>query len=126
MSFTLLFNSSKSSPISSFFQSICYLKLLLPLKRYLALFTISAIIYFDRYCFKRLGVSLGLKNLKNKKAPSNTVLEKAFKTCSKWNHKDITSLSKQTDCTERQIERWLRMRKMQGKSYHLNRFSENW
>lgn len=86
----------------------------------------SVIFYFDRFCFKRLGVSLGLKNVKNKKAPSNAVLEKAFKTCSRWTHRDITGLSKQTDCSERQIERWLRMRKMQGKSYHLNRFSENW
>lgn len=81
---------------------------------------------FFRYCFCRLGLSLGLKNTKNKKASHNPVLEKAFKTYGKLNHKDIINLTKQTDYTERQIERWLRLRRMQGKPSNLHKFSESW
>lgn len=79
-----------------------------------------------RYCFYRLGLSLGMRNIKCKKAPPNPVLEKAYKISNKWNHKDIVSLSKQTDCTERQIERWLRLRKMQEKPSVIFKFSECW
>lgn len=79
----------------------------------------------EKYGFIRLGLSLGLKNVKNKKAPTNAVLEKAFKNCSKWTHKDITGLAKQTDSSDRQIERWLRLRKLQGKPSVLHKFCES-
>lgn len=79
-----------------------------------------------RFCFCRLGLSLGLKYFKCKKAQSNAVLEKAYKASYKWSHKDIIGLSKQTDLSERQVERWLRLRKMQDKPSIIFKFSESW
>ncbi|XP_065206283.1 ceramide synthase 5-like [Planococcus citri] len=79
----------------------------------------------EKYCFCRLGLSLGLKYFKCKKAPSNPVLEKAYKLSNKWSHKDIIGLSKHTDLSERQVERWLRLRKMQDKPSIIFKFSES-
>lgn len=45
-----------------------------------------------RYWFEPVGLSLGIKNTRPKKAPSNTILEKAYITSKKWKHKQVRSL----------------------------------
>lgn len=79
----------------------------------------------EKYWFAPVGVSLGIKNTRPKKAPHNPVLEKAYKHSKRWKHKEIQGLAKQTDMTERQVERWLRLRKGQNKPTILTKFCEN-
>lgn len=82
-------------------------------------------IYF-RHCFSPFGISLGIKSTKPKRAPSNSLLEETFSKNSKWSHKEITGLAKRLDWTDRQVERWLRLRRAQGKPSTLVKFCENW
>lgn len=78
-----------------------------------------------RYCFSPFGVSLGIKSTKPKRAPNNELLEETFAKNSKWNHKEVVGLAKRLDWTERQVERWLRMRRAQGKPSTLIKFCES-
>lgn len=78
-----------------------------------------------RYCFWPLGLKLGIKNNKPKKIQNNVTLENAYKYDSKWKHKDILGLAKRIDWSERQVSRWLRIRKLQGKPSKLVKFCEN-
>ncbi|KAF7272109.1 hypothetical protein GWI33_015074 [Rhynchophorus ferrugineus] len=80
---------------------------------------------FEKYWFAPVGLSLGIKNSRPKKAPPNPVLEKAYNQSKKWEQKQIQGLAKQLDQTERQIERWLRLRKGQNKPSTLTKFCEN-
>ncbi|XKL59167.1 hypothetical protein PGB90_000183 [Kerria lacca] len=79
----------------------------------------------ERYCFWPLGLKLGIKNNKPKKIQNNVTLENAYKYDSKWKHKDILGLAKRIDWSERQVSRWLRIRKLQGKPSKLVKFCEN-
>ncbi|CAH1102201.1 unnamed protein product [Psylliodes chrysocephalus] len=79
----------------------------------------------EKYWFAPVGVSLGIKNSKPKKAPDNLILENAFTLSKKWKHKQIQGLAKQLDMSERQVERWLRLRKGQNKPSTLIKFCEN-
>ncbi|XP_059478927.1 ceramide synthase 6 [Neocloeon triangulifer] len=80
----------------------------------------------ERYIFAPLGVALGLKSTKTKRAPPNAVLEKAYIKMKGPNmHKMIQGLSKQLDISERQIERWLRLRKAQDRPTTLVKFCES-
>ncbi|XP_037941577.1 ceramide synthase 6-like [Teleopsis dalmanni] len=78
----------------------------------------------ERYWIAPVGKSLGIRNLKPKKAPFNKVLQKAFETSSKLDHQKIIELSKHTDLTKRQVERWWRLRKAQDKPSTLTKFCE--
>ncbi|XP_030757262.1 ceramide synthase 6 [Sitophilus oryzae] len=79
----------------------------------------------EKYWFAPVGLSIGIKNSRPKKAPPNPVLEKAYSQSKKWKHKQIQGLAKQLDMTERQVERWLRLRKGQNKPSTLTKFCEN-
>lgn len=78
-----------------------------------------------RYWLTPIGMSLGIKNKKVKKAPYNEVLEKAHQSKEKLKHKQITGLAKQLDWPERKVERWLRVRRSQDKPTTLVKFCEN-
>lgn len=78
----------------------------------------------ERNCFSPFGRSLGIKNTRTKIAPPNEILEKAY-TSRKIKHKQILALAKQLDWSERQIERWLRLRRSQDKPSTLTKFCEN-
>ncbi|XP_050302101.1 ceramide synthase 6 [Anthonomus grandis grandis] len=80
---------------------------------------------FEKYWFAPVGVSIGIKSTRPKKAPSNEVLEKAYAQSKKWKHKHVQGLAKQLDMSERQVERWLRLRKSQNKPSTLTKFCEN-
>ncbi|XP_074033325.1 ceramide synthase 6 isoform X2 [Leptinotarsa decemlineata] len=79
----------------------------------------------EKYWFAPVGTSLGIKNSRPKHAPDNPILEKAYVLSKKWKHKQIQGLAKQLDMTERQVERWLRLRKGQNKPSTLVKFCEN-
>ncbi|XP_066153700.1 ceramide synthase 6 [Euwallacea fornicatus] len=80
---------------------------------------------FEKYWFTPVGLSLGIKSTRPKKAQSNVVLEEAYQVSKKWKHKQILGLAKQLDMSERQVERWLRLRKAQNKPSTLTKFCEN-
>lgn len=77
------------------------------------------------YIFAPFGLSLGIKASKSKKVPYNELLERAFKNNNKMKYKEVVSIAKQTDMSERQIERWLRLRRAQDKPSTLIKFCEN-
>lgn len=80
----------------------------------------------EKYWFGPVGISLGIKNSRPKKAPTNPLLERAFLTNRKQlKHKQIQGLAKQLDWSERQVERWLRLRRSQEKPTTLVKFTEN-
>lgn len=79
----------------------------------------------EKYWFGPIGVSLGIKNARPKKAPASPVLEKAYLTSKRLKHKQLQGLAKQVDMSERQVERWLRLRKSQDKPSTLVKFCEN-
>ncbi|CAB0043426.1 unnamed protein product [Trichogramma brassicae] len=99
-----------------------YRQLAYPLPMALALLLLRYAL--ERYCFAPLGRNLGIKTSRSKKATPNPILEKAYAT-KKIKQKQITSLAKQLDWTERQVERWLRLRKTQDKPSTLTKFCEN-
>ncbi|XP_054267574.1 ceramide synthase 6-like [Macrosteles quadrilineatus] len=80
---------------------------------------------FEKYCFIPIGTALGIKGSKPKRAVHNEILERAFKQNLKMKHKDISGLAKQLDWTERQVERWLRLRRAQDKPSTIVKFTEN-
>ncbi|XP_015124479.1 ceramide synthase 6 [Diachasma alloeum] len=97
-----------------------YRHLVYPLPMALGLLVIRYCV--ERYCFAPFGKSLGIKP-RTKKAPPNPLLEKAY--TKRMKHKQVTALAKQLDCTEREVERWLRLRRAQGKPSTLTKFCEN-
>lgn len=78
-----------------------------------------------RYVYMPFGLLLGIKGSKPKKAEPNETLERAYKHNGKMKHKEIIGLAKQLDWTERQVERWLRLRRAQERPSTLIKFSEN-
>ncbi|XP_063368886.1 ceramide synthase 6-like isoform X2 [Cydia amplana] len=79
----------------------------------------------EKYWFAPFGKSLGIKNTRPKKAPINPKLELAYQTSPKIKHKQICALAKQLDMSERQVERWWRLRRSQDKPSTLVKFCEN-
>ncbi|KYM77909.1 LAG1 longevity assurance like protein 5 [Atta colombica] len=78
----------------------------------------------ERYWFAPFGKSLSIKNTRSKKAVSNEILEKAYLS-KKTKYKQILALAKQLDWSERQVERWLRLRRSQDKPSTLTKFCES-
>ncbi|KRT86873.1 Homeobox domain-containing protein, partial [Oryctes borbonicus] len=121
-----------------------YRHLYFPLPMALILLTIRYCL--EKYWFAPVGISIGIKNSRPKKAPTNPLLEKAFlgnrkqlkhkqvrksqlRLCilvsCKISSDQIQGLAKQLDWSERQVERWLRLRRSQEKPTTLVKFTEN-
>ncbi|KAM7347698.1 ceramide synthase schlank [Cochliomyia hominivorax] len=79
----------------------------------------------ERFWISPIGKSLGIKCTRSKKAPNIPLLEKAYEKSIRLDYKKSVSLSKQLDMTERQIERWWRLRRAQDKPSTLTKFCEN-
>nr|CAD7601984.1 unnamed protein product [Timema genevievae] len=83
--------------------------------------------FFDfNYWFAPIGLSLGIKNTKSKRAIPNDILESAYRAKGKIKHKQIVGLAKQLDWSERQVERWLRLRRSQDRPSTLSVTSDCW
>ncbi|KAG5682574.1 hypothetical protein PVAND_011919 [Polypedilum vanderplanki] len=81
-----------------------------------------------REIFMPLGKYLQIKSTKFKPLRENVILERFYQKFHKelsLTAMQIANLRKQTDLTEREIQRWLRKRKAQNKSTTLEKFCEN-
>ncbi|CAG9801932.1 unnamed protein product [Chironomus riparius] len=79
-----------------------------------------------KYCFKPLGQILEVKSKKVKIPFENAVLEKMYKKCKKLpTNLELVSLTKQTDITIREIERWWRKRRAHDRPTLMDKFGEN-
>lgn len=79
----------------------------------------------EKYWISPIGKSIGIKSTRSKRAKTNPTLEKAYNECNRIRHKTVIGLTKQVDLTERQIERWWRLRRAQDKPSTLVKFCEN-
>ncbi|OXU26390.1 hypothetical protein TSAR_013424 [Trichomalopsis sarcophagae] len=116
-----------------------YRHLLYPLPMALVLLVMRYALERGRFCFAPFGRSLGIKTSRSKKAAPNPILDKAYNgkkiKQKQENHNmletyeicelQITALAKQLDWSERQVERWLRLRRAQDKPSTLTKFCEN-
>ncbi|XP_015926266.1 ceramide synthase 6 [Parasteatoda tepidariorum] len=78
----------------------------------------------EKSIFAPIGCYLGLKP-KTYKLRDNPVLEKAYKENGKLEPKQLQGLAKQTDLSEREIQRWFRKRVSRNKPSTLNKFTES-
>lgn len=81
--------------------------------------------FVEKYWFTPLALSIGIKSSRPKKAPPNDILEKAYQHNNKMTHKIVVGLAKQLDSSERKVERWLRLRRLQDKPSTLVKFCES-
>lgn len=79
----------------------------------------------EKYLLGPIGKSLGIKSTKLKPPVPNKSLEEAYKNSPKLNLEMISNLEKQSDYSERQIERWWRLRKGQDRPTTLAKFSQS-
>ncbi|XP_067638274.1 ceramide synthase 5 isoform X4 [Eurosta solidaginis] len=79
----------------------------------------------ERFWIMPIGKSLGIKSTRSKKAADVPVLERVYEKCNRLNNKMVSSLRKQTDMSERQIQRWWRLRRATDKPTTLVKFCEN-
>lgn len=100
-----------------------YKDLIWPLPLALVMLVIRYVL--ERYWLSPIGKSLGIKSSRPKKASPNPLLENAYNKSSRLTHKTVVTLTKQSDMTERQIERWWRLRRAQDKPSTLVKFCEN-
>ena len=65
-----------------------------------------------------------LRAAPHKRAPQNDVLEAVFSERKNLSDKQIEEKALELSMTERQVERWLRQRKLQDRPTTLEKFSE--
>ncbi|XP_046564322.1 ceramide synthase 5-like [Haliotis rubra] len=80
---------------------------------------------FERYVAAPIGRYYGLKDKRALKAAPNPYLEKIFAQNKTPDKNSFLSISKQTDLSVRQVERWFRIRRMEGRTIVLYRFTES-
>ena len=72
-----------------------------------------------------IGRALGVPATNGRPAEDNLILEKAFKSVSRFpDEKRLQGLAKQLDWSVRRVERWFRRRRNQLRPSRLKKFSE--
>jgi len=91
-----------------------------------ALFIIFVRAVVMRQWFRPLGLYLGIKASSHKKPPTNEILEKEFLKMKKDKYfvPDKTTLSTKLGLSVRQIDYWLKRRKLYGKPSTMDKFCE--
>lgn len=81
----------------------------------------------ENYIFCPFGQSLGVKSTPCSKQPvPNRILELAYLRCNRLNERTKMALTKQMDTmTQREIERWWRLRRAQDKPTLISKFCES-
>lgn len=97
-----------------FFQSISF-----------GLFLILIRLTLDKYVFKPVGTSWGIKAKKVYKIADIPELEKAYNRSKTLPHETIKTLMKKTSLTERQIQIWIRKRYQRDAPSTMQRFCES-
>ncbi|KAF0304092.1 Ceramide synthase 6 [Amphibalanus amphitrite] len=80
--------------------------------------------FVERFIWAPVGRSMGLKAMRPKRVAYNELLEDAYRKSRRVSHKQVRQLAKELDWTERQVDRWLRLRKLQDSPNKLTRFTE--
>ena len=68
--------------------------------------------------------AMGLRKAAHNRAPHNEVLEAVLSEQRNLSEKQIQEKAMELSMTERQVERWLRKRKLQDRPTTLEKFSE--
>lgn len=100
-----------------------YSGLLLPLPMALALLTTR--FFVQKYIFAPFGKLLGVKHPNVQLAAPNSILDIAYQKCHHMDRKSLIGLTKRVDMTEREIERWWRIRRAQDKPTKLRKLNES-
>ena len=79
---------------------------------------------YYRCVFRPIGVHLGLREGKRRKANTNDILETTYAKSKIVDPTSLQGLSDQLGMTTRQIERWFRVRRLQNKPTTLDKFAE--
>ena len=69
---------------------------------------------------------MNLRQAAHKRAPQNDVLEEVFTERKNLSDTQIHEKAIELSMSERQVERWLRQRKLQDRPTTLEKFSETW
>ena len=80
----------------------------------------------EKKLFRPFGIALGLRPRPRRRPATNDVLETAFRLSKQkaLEENQIIQLTKELDMTERQVERWWRMRKAVNRPTTLDKFTE--
>jgi len=97
--------------------------LIYPIPLALVLLCIRSVL--ERSILFPLGERLGLKNKPRAKVEMIPVLENAYRTNPRLNHKELEYVAKHAGMEVRQVERWMRKRLIMGKPITLAKFSES-
>jgi len=79
---------------------------------------------FTRHVSRPIGIAMNLRATPHRKAPQNDVLEEVFLQRKNLSDSQIHEKAVELNMTERQVERWLRTRKLQDRPTTLEKFSE--
>lgn len=93
-----------------------------PLPAALVLLVIRAAMV--QVAFRPLGIAMGLRATPHRKPPTNEVLEAGYRQSKTLDQKRLTVFAKELGLSERQVERWWRMRKALTRPTTLEKFSE--
>ncbi|XP_062609798.1 ceramide synthase 5-like isoform X2 [Saccostrea cucullata] len=92
-------------------------------------FVLAIVVFAVRKCFESLiarpvGLYFGIKDGRPKIVTPISALENSYQVKKFPSEETIKVLEKQTDMTERQIQRWFRMRRNQERPSQMKRFTE--
>jgi len=79
---------------------------------------------FVKHVARPVGIAMNLRSAPHRKAPQNGVLEEVFSERKTLSEEQIHEKAIELNMTERQVERWLRQRKLQDRPTTLEKFSE--
>ncbi|KAM4826469.1 ceramide synthase 3 isoform 1-T2 [Thomomys bottae] len=80
--------------------------------------------FFENFVATPLAIAFGIRKTARKIIP-NSILENFFKASTQRpSHDDIYGLAKKSNLTERQVERWFRIRRNQERPCRLKKFQE--
>jgi len=67
---------------------------------------------------------MGMKAMRPKRVAFNEMLQEAYRKSKRVSHKQVREMARTLDWSERQVDRWLRLRKLQDSPNKLTRFTE--
>jgi len=80
--------------------------------------------FVEKFVWAPVGRSMGLKAMRPKRVAFNEILEEAYRKSRRVSHKQVREMARTLDWSERQVDRWLRLRKLQDSPNKLTRFTE--
>lgn len=82
--------------------------------------------FFVQTCiYPSIGKFFSVESFKIPQSIPNEILDAAYKKCNRIDQKSLIGLTKKVNMTEREIERWSRIRKAHDKPTTLRNFSES-